>query len=182
LSKDSQLKHPGILLLDRTHQSKVTANLLSDLGVRVEVHKRHYLPDAPDPEWIVDAAQRGWIIISGDKGIELDGVNRRAVAQAKAKVFLLADTESRGAEWAASLVTARHRILQVASENDGPFFCNIEKSSAQHVRTPRFLEGGGPRPKEPTIMSETSTVKPIPTDMAAQPEISQDEFDFSSEG
>ena len=154
------------LLLDRTHQSKVTEKLLRHLDVRVEIHKRHYLPGAPDPEWIADAAKRGWAIISGDKGIEYDGINRHAVAQSGARVFLLTDTESRGAEWAASLVMARHKIQRVATENRGPFFCNIEKGGDQHVKKPRFLEGGGPLPK-PQAMIESQMSVPDSGDGAA---------------
>lgn len=132
------------LLLDRTHQSKLTVKLLRELDVSVETHRRHYLPDAADPDWIVDAAGRGWAIISGDKGIEYDGVNRQAVVASHARVFLLTDTESRGAEWAASLVMARKKILRIALENRGPFYCTVEKGSDHHVRNLRFLGDGGP--------------------------------------
>jgi hypothetical protein len=132
------------LLLDRTHQSKVTAKLLRDLDVSIEVHKRHYLPATPDPDWITDATEKGWAIISGDKGIELDGVNRQAVSKVGARVFLLTDTESRGAEWAASLVMARHKIQRIANGNRGPFYCTVGKGNDHHVKDLRFLPGGGP--------------------------------------
>ena len=131
-----------VLFLDATHQSKVTAKLLRDLDVNVEVHKRHYRPDAPDPEWIADATNRGWVIISGDKGIREDGVNRHAVIKARAKVFLLTDTTSRGAEWAASLVVARKKILRIAEQNNGPFYCVVEKGNDHHVHKPEFFEAG----------------------------------------
>jgi hypothetical protein len=157
------------LLLDRTHQSKLTAKLLRDLDVSVEVHKRHYLPAAPDPEWIADAANKGWAIISGDKGIEYDGVNRQAVAKSGARVFLLSDTESRGAEWAASLVMARHKIQRIAVENRGPFYCTVDKGSDHHVKDLRFLEGGGPLPKAVMVPESQAAVSesgkaPIVTD------------------
>lgn len=135
------------LFLDATHQAKITAKLLRDLKVKVEVHKRYYLPNEADPVWIEDCTKRGWAIISGDKGIEYDGVNRLAVVKSKAKVFILADTESRGAEWAASLVMARKKILRIAEENEGPFYCSVEKGKDEHVGKPRFLEGGRPIPK-----------------------------------
>jgi hypothetical protein len=128
------------------------------LGVSVEVHKRHYLPATPDPEWIADAANKGWIIISGDKGIREDGINRYAVLKSGAKVFLLSDTESRGAEWAASLVMARHKILKTAAQNRGPFYCVVEKGSDHHVRKPEFFEGGGPLPEPAPILESQVSV------------------------
>jgi hypothetical protein len=157
-----------VLFLDATHQSKVTSKLLSDLDVKVEVHRRHYLPAAPDPEWIADATRRGWVIISGDKGIREDGVNRHAVIKACAKVFLLADTNSRGAEWAASLVMARKKILRIAEQNNGPFYCVVEKGSDHHVHKPEFFEQGGPIPS--LSISESQIAAPIPGETGREPE------------
>lgn len=159
-----------VLFLDATHQSKVTANLLRALDVNVEVHRRHYLPTAPDPEWIADATGRGWVIISGDKGIREDGINRYAVIKARAKVFLLADTNSRGAEWAASLVMARKKILRVAEQNNGPFYCVVEKGSEHHVHKPEFFEDGGPIPSPP--ISESQIAAPMTTGTEAKPAVS----------
>lgn len=170
------------LFLDRTHQSKVTAKLLRDLDISVEVHRRHYLPATPDPEWIADVSQRGWVIISGDKGIRLDGINRYAVAKAGAKVFVLSDTESRGAEWAASLVAARHKILRIASENSGPFFCVVEKAGDTHVKSPDFMEGGGPLPKSASMLESQVFVPESSVPIAGDddPPNRQTKIEFSS--
>lgn len=148
-----------------------------------KVHKRYYLPEEPDPSWIADASRRGWTIISGDKGIEYDGINRHAVTEAKAKVFILTDTESRGAEWAASLVMARHKILQIATENGGPFYCTVEKGKDDHVGKPRFIADGGPLPKPASIsesqiaVPDLSPAKPLPEPVAVS---SQPSLDFSA--
>ena len=168
-NSEQQPRSPNTLFLDATHQAKITAKLLRDAGVNVEVHKRYFLADAPDPEWIKDCTQRGWAIISGDKGIEYDGVNRQAVAMARAKVLILADTTSRCVDWAASLVIARHKILRIVEDNEGPFFCSVEKGKDDHVGKLRFLEGGRPKPKvenisEPPIaVPESSPPKEQPT-------------------
>jgi hypothetical protein len=159
------------LFLDATHQAKITAKLLRDAGISVEVHKRYFLADAPDPERIADCTQRGWAIISGDKGIELDGVNRQAVVTARSKVFILADTTSRCVDWAASLVIARQKILKIVEDNEGPFFCNVEKGNDEHVGKVRFLEGGRPNPKAES-MSEAQIAVP---ESAPAPEDKQTE-------
>ena len=169
-SSEQQPKSPKALFLDATHQAKITAKLLRDAGVSVEVHKRYFLADAPDPEWIADCAHRDWAIISGDKGIEYDGVNRRAVITARAKVFILSDTTSRCVDWAAALVVARDKILKIAKENNGPFYCKVERCKDEHVGVPQFLEGGGPIPKPTSIVEsqiavpETSAEKTVEQD------------------
>jgi hypothetical protein len=157
-----------VLFLDATHQSKILANLLRELDVSVEVHRRHFRPDAPDPEWIADVTRRGWVIISGDKGIREDGINRHAVIKARAKVFLLADTNSRGAEWAASLVVARNKILRIADQNDGPFYCAVDKGHDHHVHKPEFFEEGGPIPSSSIVESQISA--PLPAEKDNAPE------------
>ena len=156
-----------VLFLDATHQSKILANLLRDLDVSVEVHRRHFRPDAPDPEWIADVTSRGWVIISGDKGIREDGINRHAVIKARAKVFLLADTSSRGAEWAASLVVARKKILRIAEQNNGPFYCAVDKGHDHHVHKPEFFEDGGPIPT--AAISESQIAVPDTGKTEAKP-------------
>jgi len=164
-NSEQQPKSRTTLFLDATHQAKITAKLLRDAGVSVEVHKRYFLADAPDPEWIADCTQRGWAIISGDKGIEYDGVNRQAVVRSRAKVFILSDTNSRCVDWAASLVIARQKILKIVEENDGPFYCTVVKGSDDHVGKPEFLEGGGPIVKAPLFESQV----PMPTVTSAEP-------------
>jgi len=120
--------------------------MLRELKAAFERHSSHYMQDEDDDVWIPDVTRRGWIIISGDKGIENDGINRQAVIDSKAKVFVLSDTNSRGIEWAASLVLAHKRIIEIAEKNDGPFYCTVNKGSASHVDGDlRFHGTGGPK-------------------------------------
>lgn len=172
-----------MLFLDATHQSKILATLLRDLDVRVEVHKRHFRPDAPDPEWIADVTRRGWVIISGDKGIREDGINRHAVIKARAKVFMLADTNSRGAEWAASLVVARNTILRIAEQNNGPFYCAVDKGNDHHVHKPDFFEEGGPIPSPAILESQIAVpiVGETEPEPAVTPPATQGEIAFPEE-
>lgn len=173
-----------MLFLDATHQSKILADLLRDLDVRVEVHRRHFRPDAPDPEWIAGVTRRGWAIISGDKGLREDGINRYAVIKARAKVFMLADTNSRGADWAASIVVARKKILTIAEQNNGPFYCAVDKGGDHHVHKPDFFEEGGPIPIPPAI-NEFQIAAPVSGETEAKsestPPATQERIDFPEE-
>lgn len=123
--------------------------MLNDLQLAFEPHSRYYAHTEEDHIWIPSVAGRGWVIISGDKGLESDGINRKSVIESKAKVFILADSNSRGAEWAASLVLAYKKIVRLSLENVGPFYCRVNKGSDSHVGDIRFYEGGHPIPKVP---------------------------------
>jgi 5S rRNA maturation endonuclease (ribonuclease M5) len=114
------------------------------LGCTVERHSTHFSPESPDDEWIPVCAEKGWIIISGDKGIIKDGINRAAVQESRAKVFILADTDGKGADWAASLALAARKVLTISQTNGGPFHCSISRASDTHVGKVEYLPGGQP--------------------------------------
>ena len=39
------------------------------LGMKVEVHDDHLLPDAPDEDWIALVGKEGWFSLTKDKNI-----------------------------------------------------------------------------------------------------------------
>jgi len=116
--------------------------MLQSLGVRVEVHKNHFVHDAPDAEWIPVCASKGWVILTGDQGIENDGINRAAVIQSQAKVFTLYSYRAKGLEMSAALIAARKKIGRTAESNVGPFYCPIRMLGESHVGLPKFYQGG----------------------------------------
>jgi hypothetical protein len=69
------------------------------------------------------------VIVTGDKAIETDPINRQAVIDFKAKVFLLEENNSRAVEWASAIIVCRRRLVAVAHENEGPFFASVRKNS-----------------------------------------------------
>lgn len=156
-----------MLFLDRTHQSGLMIKMLRGISASFHRHSTHFKPDEDDHVWIPKVASQGWVIISGDKGIESDGLNRQSVIDSKAKVFVLSDTHSKGAEWAASLVLAYKRILRVAEENNGPFYCTVDKGSDSHVGEVRHEVGGGaivkptPVAVPPKVVAEKPKAKPV---------------------
>jgi hypothetical protein len=158
-----------VLFLDRTHESGLMIKMLRGINASFHRHGTHFKVDEDDHVWIPRVTGWGWIIISGDKGIESDGVNRQSVIDSKAKVFVLSDTHSKGAEWAASLVLAYKEILRIAEENNGPFYCTVDKGSDSHVGEVRHEVGGGtiakpalvPSPVPPPPAPEKPKAKPI---------------------
>ncbi len=143
MSSSPQSAEPSVtFFLDRTHQSKHTVRLLRLLGVPVEVHNSHFVPDAADDEWIPVCAAKGWIILTGDQGIENDGINRAAVIQSGAKVFTLYCHKAKGLEMTAALITARKKIARTAVNSVGPFYCPISMVGDSHVGSPKFYPGG----------------------------------------
>jgi hypothetical protein len=122
-------------------------HFLQEVGLHVEVHRDHFEPDADDHFWIPECARQGWVILSGDKGLEKTAVNSAAVISCHAKVFLLTNNNLKGVEWAASIITGREKIQRIVDENDGPFFARVTKGHDGHVGDLRFVGDGKPKAK-----------------------------------
>ena len=124
------------------------AAILRRVGLKVktiyQVYPKNKHQKIKDPQWIARCGKEGWVAISGDKRIEKNVENKQAVIEAKCKLFLLTDTNSRPEEWASAVILGREKMSSVIRKNKGPFFATISKRSDAHVSNARF-----PIPREP---------------------------------
>jgi hypothetical protein len=116
--------------------------------MKVEVHADKFGPEEDDDVWIPKCAAGDLIIISGDKAIETDPINRRAVEESGAKVFMTAENNSKAEEWAAAIIIGRRKLAAIVDRNNGPFFVEIDKHASNHISSVRFAGSGGPKPQE----------------------------------
>jgi hypothetical protein len=145
--------------LDKNH-GLLIRDFLGGLRIPVMVHRSFgWPPEMPDVDWIAACGRNDWVILSGDKKIELIPEERQAVIDAKCKVFMFDDSHKTTThDWIASLVVARSRIFQLVTECNGPFFVTLRPCrSSGHVSEPRFVAkaGGGWR-----IIETVPTAKP----------------------
>jgi hypothetical protein len=104
-------------------------DLLRRAGLRIVCHDDEFTDNlTPDPVWIERCANKDWVIVTGDKAIETDPINRQAVIDFKAKVFLLDENNSRAIEWASAIIVGRRKLATVTRDNDGPFFASVRKN------------------------------------------------------
>lgn len=116
--------------LDRNQGNRIMPELLRNVGLRIVCHSDKFSDDmTPDPIWIERCAKEEWVVITGDKAIETDAINRQAVIDCCAKVILLEENNSRAIEWASAVIVARRHMVKIVHENDGPFFVSLRKTS-----------------------------------------------------
>jgi hypothetical protein len=137
--KSNNTKRPKlggrIVFLDRTH-GKAMGAALRRVGFEVKTiwtvyrNKAHERTD--DRTWIHRCAKEGWVAITGDKKIESDPFNRQAVIDAKAKIFMLSDSNSHPEEWSSAVIVGADRILGYF-DKEGPFFVSVGKQAHGHV-------------------------------------------------
>lgn len=169
ISNTSKLPDEPIYFIDRNLGRKKLPNLLAKVGMKVEAHDKHFPREAPDDEWIPKCVANGWVILTGDKAIETDPINAKAVEDSAAKVFITADTNSKAEEWAAAIIVGRRKLARVVEYNNGAFCVNVEKYASNHVSPERYKGGGGPKPKEenpipqpPEEIAGAAVVEPEP--------------------
>ncbi len=94
-----------------------------------------------DPEWIRLCGSNGWIAVSGDKRLETAPENRQAIIEAKLRVFVLTDSNSRPEIWAAAIIVGHYKMQEMIEANAGPFFVNVRKRADSHVTKLRLPPG-----------------------------------------
>jgi predicted nuclease of predicted toxin-antitoxin system len=111
--------------LDRALGKKYVAAALRDAGAQIEIHADHFPPDSPDTEWLPEVSRRGWIVLTKDDAIGRNLVERIAIAQSEAKVFVLAAGNLTGREMAAIFVEALNKMEKVANGQQPPFIAKV---------------------------------------------------------
>jgi hypothetical protein len=123
----------------------------------VALHEHGFAPETQDDVWIAECGKQGWVILSGDKGLERNPINRAAVTAAACKVFIFTDNSSKAEEWAAAVIMARRQIARIIDKNNGPFYVHIGKESHSHLSAVRFVGSGGRK-----IIEESKNAVPVP--------------------
>lgn len=148
--------------LDRTHGRKIFPGILRRLGFSlVALHEHGFAPETQDDVWIAECGKQGWAILSGDKGLERNPINRKAIIDKACKVFIFTDTNSKAEEWAAAVIMARRQIALIIDRNNGPFYVHIGKEGHSHLSQVRFVGTGGRKQiAEPASVAAPASSKP----------------------
>jgi hypothetical protein len=78
------------------------------MGETVEIHDDHFLPDAKDEDWLLEAGRRSWIVLTKDDRIRYRVTERTTIASAKVRAFVLTSTRLQGLEWPPRLLKRFH--------------------------------------------------------------------------
>ncbi|HEU0300685.1 MAG TPA: hypothetical protein VFR37_14545 [Longimicrobium sp.] len=85
----------------------------------------HFASDAPDAEWLPAVASRGWIILSADQNILRTPLERDAVMNSGAALFILIGVDAPAAELAANFINTLPRITAFLDEHQPPFIAKV---------------------------------------------------------
>ena len=103
------------------------AEALRAVGAHVEVHIDHFHQAAPDVEWIPEVGRRGWVLITKDKNIRRNPLERAAYENARLRGFVLTGADMGGKEVADLLVVCLPGMVRRAAGRPGPLLFAISR-------------------------------------------------------
>jgi predicted nuclease of predicted toxin-antitoxin system len=98
---------------------------LRENGLHVEILMDHFDQDTPDHEWLPVVSKKNWIVITKDKSIRYNPLEKLAVTGAKARMFVLIGKDMSGKDMADMILASVPAIRRVLKNNSRPFIAKI---------------------------------------------------------
>lgn len=124
-----------VLYLDENlHNCKPILEALVQRGVKHERHTQHFQPGTEDAEWLPFVGQRGWILLTKDKHIRFNQLEKTAIRRYHVREFYFSSGNFTGAEMAEILVEALPEMVRIYRRQEPPFIASISKSGKVGLR------------------------------------------------
>ena len=117
--------------------SRFLLETLTKLGVRFERHLNHFSRGALDEDWLPLVGSKGWVLLTADKHLRYNLLEKRALEMNRVREFVFASGNMSGQEMAEALEQAIRKMLSLCSRIDPPFVAAITRSGEVHLRWPK---------------------------------------------
>ena len=111
--------------------------MLSRRGVKHERHLEYFPRGTPDQVWLPKVGENKWALLTADKRIRYNILEKKALAEYKVKEFVFASGNLSGEEMAMALESAMPRMISLAGRLDPPFVAAITRWGEVHLRWPK---------------------------------------------
>ena len=123
-----------VFFVDRALGSEDVPNALKGAGATVQIHADHFSAhEESDAPWIKDVTERGWVILTKDKRIRWNALEKRTLERAGAAAFIPTAGDQSGIENDAAFVDALPRIRAVLSKYTRPLLCTVSANGSVRV-------------------------------------------------
>jgi PIN like domain len=98
------------------------------VGARVICHHEIFpslAPEVNDAEWLLRAGHEGWVVLTKDKAIRYNPLERQAVLAAKVRCFMLMSGNADGYDMARALMIALPTMDRMVVEQAPPFIARV---------------------------------------------------------
>jgi hypothetical protein len=124
-----------VLYLDENlHNCKPILAALVQQGVKHERHGQHFAPGTEDTQWLPFVGEKGWVLLTKDKRIRYNELEKAAVRHHKIREFYFSSGNYSGAEMAEMLTDALRDMARIFRMQKPPFIASITKSGKAEIR------------------------------------------------
>ncbi len=100
------------------------------LGARVERAGEAFPFGAPDTVWLAGCGERRWVALTRDRNIRRRALERRAIRESGAAIFVFVAGEATSGETADSVARLLHRFVSIAASEPRPFIRTFGRGNA----------------------------------------------------
>jgi PIN domain-containing protein len=134
-SKERQPPEDFVIYLDENlHNCKPILEVLVRNGVKHERHGQHFAPGTEDTIWLPLVGKNGWALLTKDKRIRFNELERAAVVTHRVREFYFTSGNYSGAEMAEILVGALPEMIKSCQKHQPPFIASISKAGKVTLR------------------------------------------------
>jgi hypothetical protein len=138
-SKHSQSQPESFTLYldENLCNSAAILDALAKLVVPFERHLAHFERGAPDEKWLPLVGENNWILLTADKQIRYNFLEKRALEAHAVREFVFASGNMSGQEMATALKSALRKMQRLCRRFKPPFVAAITRTGEVHLRWPK---------------------------------------------
>jgi hypothetical protein len=115
----------------------VILDSLTKLAVRFERHLGHFPPGTLDETWLPLVGSNGWILLTSDKRIRYNLLEKRALEIHAVREFVFTSGNMSGQDMAAALELALDKMRSFCRRTKPPFVASVTRTGEVHLRWPK---------------------------------------------
>jgi hypothetical protein len=105
--------------------------------VRFERHLVHFQSGTPDEVWLPRVGANGWVLLTADKRIRYNFLEKQALKEHAVREFVFASGNMSGQDMASALELALPKMQRLCRKVVPPFVAAITRTGEVHLRWPK---------------------------------------------
>jgi hypothetical protein len=123
-----------VFYLDECLGGNKVQNKLKEADILVELYSSHFPRGTADEEWLPVVGQKGWVLLTQDKGIKRRKNELMALRQHGVRAFIVTAKGLRGEEIGDLIVKVMPKILRILKKTHPPLIATINQNSVVELK------------------------------------------------
>ncbi|WP_437546792.1 hypothetical protein WME97_43445 [Sorangium sp. So ce367] len=128
-----KLREPFTYFVDRSLGRGLVVEALRAAKLDVHAHDDHFAQNTPDAEWLVEVGRRGWVVLTKDKNIRVNALERLALVCANVACIMLGRGDLTAPAMAQVFVEALPLIQRVLRRFGLPLAASLSSGKSLRV-------------------------------------------------